>query len=70
MYWPVSLRSAAGADGCSAELRLRPQEVPARAGAAAGHVLCNVPAPGMHLDELFLVGRFCDQLGKLLCGFS
>lgn len=57
----------------TAELRSQPslpQEVRPHAGGAAGHVLCNVHTLGMHFDEVFLVGRFCDQLGKLLYGFS
>lgn len=33
-------------------------------------MLCNVHTLGMHFDEVFLVGRFCDQFGKLLYGFS
>lgn len=41
-----------------------PQEVPSRAGGAAGRVLCDAHALGTRFDEVFVVGRFCDRFGE------
>jgi len=42
---------------------------PAPARRAAGRVLRSARTPGTRLDEVCVVGRLCDQPGKLLCGF-